>query len=372
MSKGFSSYLNFLRVLAAFVVVLSHFAYERFSRGDYLFIREWNLGSDAVILFFVLSGFVIAYTAREKDKTLGQFTFARATRLYSVVIPAVCATIVFDTLGHAINPAAYDGWWWNSQPVGEMLLRSLSFSTEWGLSGFRVGTNGPFWSLSYEAAYYILFAIAIFSGGLRRALLVTIAILVIGPKALFLMPAWLFGVWLYHRSPSIRLTRNMAYTCFVTPVLVYALALGFHVPAILLKLTNAMIGETAVGLLRFSNEFIWNGLLGAMVTIHLAGALSLFRERSQNGQFVKWVTWLSGASFSVYLVHYPAMQFFQAILPTKLAASWHDLLLLGLTISVCLLFASIYERPLGQFRELARRCLSAPGKMRMSIQSLRQ
>ncbi|MEM8755449.1 MAG: acyltransferase family protein, partial [Pseudomonadota bacterium] len=75
MNPRLSAHLDLLRVLAALVVLFSHFAYARFSRGDYLFVREWNLGSDAVVVFFVLSGYVVAHTAARPGMTFGRFAF---------------------------------------------------------------------------------------------------------------------------------------------------------------------------------------------------------------------------------------------------------------------------------------------------------
>lgn len=103
MSRGFSVYLDAVRFAAAFVVLISHLAYPRFTRGDLQFIRHWDLGRDAVIIFFVLSGVVIAYAA-ERDGTLGTFVFNRVTRLYSVMAPALLLTIVLDLTGQLIHP----------------------------------------------------------------------------------------------------------------------------------------------------------------------------------------------------------------------------------------------------------------------------
>ena len=266
MSSGFSFYLNLLRILAAFVVLLSHFAYERFTRGDYLIIRDWNLGSDAVVVFFVISGFVIAYAAREKDAAASSYVFARATRLYSVVLPAVLLTLLLDFLGSRIDPGGYDGWWWNPAPAWEVLVRTMTFSTEWGGEGFRPGTNGPFWSLSYEAAYYILFGAFVFLAGFRRALVIALLLLAVGVKPLLLMPSWLFGVWLYHRGSAAVPSLALGVACFAGAGLLYIAALAMNVPASLLMLTQALMGREAVDALRFSNEFVWNGLLGLLVT----------------------------------------------------------------------------------------------------------
>jgi len=177
-----------------------------------------NVGSDAVILFLVLSGYVVAHTAREKDKALGHFAFARASRLYSVAVPTIILTLILDYTGSLIDPASYHGWWWNPAPAWEVLLRSLSFTTEWTGSSFRPGTNGPFWSLSYEAAYHILFGVAMFLGGWQRILLLGTMLVLIGINVLILMPAWLCGVWLCYRGSSRSLPAARAWFCFVGPL----------------------------------------------------------------------------------------------------------------------------------------------------------
>ena len=354
MTPGFSHHLDLLRVIAAFVVLASHMAYARFTRGDYLFVREWNLGSDAVILFFVLSGYVIAYTAQEKDRTLPRFAFARLTRLYSVVFPAILLTLALDYLGSRVDPDAYNGWWWNPASAWETLLRSLSFTTEWTANAFRPGTNGPFWSLSYEAAYYALFAIAIFLQGWQRIILLVAVLAFVGIKALLLMPSWLLGVWLYQRASSLRLRPVPALIGFFGPILLYICALTINIPDHFMALTVTSIGKEAVNALRFSNEFLWNALLGLLVTLHLIAALSLFQRTSPKAGLQLLVRWLSGASFSIYIVHYPALQFWHAVLPDTLAPLLRDGVLFGTTLLTCLIFANMFERRLPQWRRAAK------------------
>src|SRR5690606_31622744 len=123
MTRFFSLYLDALRFLAAMVVFVSHFAYPRFTDGDYMIIRDLNLGSDAVVFFFVLSGLVISYTVEVKDKTLKQYAFSRATRLYSVVIPVLLLTVLMDGIGSRIAPAVYDGWWRSEEHTSELQSR---------------------------------------------------------------------------------------------------------------------------------------------------------------------------------------------------------------------------------------------------------
>ena len=54
----------------------------------------------------------------------------------------------------------------------------------------------PYWSLNYEAWYYLLFGLACYLRGHRRTLLVALALLVMGYKLLLLLLVWLAGVWL--------------------------------------------------------------------------------------------------------------------------------------------------------------------------------
>lgn len=107
MNRGFSLYLDTLRFLAALAVFVSHLAYARFTNGNLQWIRDINLGSDAVVVFFVLSGYVIAYTTFARDRGRAAYAEARIARLYSVVIPALLLTFALDTFGSSLQPQIY-------------------------------------------------------------------------------------------------------------------------------------------------------------------------------------------------------------------------------------------------------------------------
>ena len=110
MTAALSLYLDLVRFVAATVVLLSHFAYTRISGGEYLILRRF--GADAVIVFFVLSGYVIAYVSTERERTPGEYAINRCARLYSVVFPALIATVILDQMGRVLDPALYAGWWY--------------------------------------------------------------------------------------------------------------------------------------------------------------------------------------------------------------------------------------------------------------------
>ena len=359
MKPGFSVWLDALRIIATLTVVASHVAYSRFTGGTYQWIRDLNLGSDAVILFFVVSGLVIARAAA-RDATLSRYTFNRATRIYSVMLPALLLTWTFDHIGFGIDSTAYPDHYYQSLPLSTFLIRGLTFSSEWlAFRPVRLGSNGPLWSLSYEVSYYALFGAAVFLTGARRLACVVILALLAGPNILLLIPAWLMGVWLWRqicKDGPARLSPGAALVLAVLPPALYALALWISLPPFLLQLTNDLLPAAIPPLaLRFSNEFLWNGLIGALVALHLFGMSRLLTDWRRGATMIRW---LAQASFSIYVTHYPTLQLTSALIPADAPA--RGLWLVLAALGVGLAFAQIFERPLERWRQLFRPAVPAP------------
>ena len=100
MTNALSLYLDALRFGAAFVVFLSH--YGKFTRGMLWQMQPY--GRTAVMVFFVLSGFVIAWVTETRERTVEDYALSRLARLYSVIVPAFILTAVLDHVAMAINP----------------------------------------------------------------------------------------------------------------------------------------------------------------------------------------------------------------------------------------------------------------------------
>ncbi len=344
MTRGFSIYLDALRFGAAFIVLLSHWAYPRFTDGVYLWIRELNLGSDAVVVFFVLSGLVVAFAADQRDKTAGRFAFARITRLLSVAFPALMLCYGLDRIGATLWPDAYAGWWYNPIGLGQTLWEGLSFTSQWGNDLTRIGTNGPYWSLSYEAAFYVLFGIALWTKGATRIMALTAGALLIGPRILILMPAWLMGVAVWHMIKSGNLpARNKAPAAIIVPLIAYVVSQYIGAPDKLTALSASLLGMEHTGSLGFSDEFLWNAVVGVFIATHLAGVASIARNDIRNLPFIRW---LAGGSFSLYLVHYPLLQFLSPAMGDFAHTPEGYITLLLITFIACYLFSEVFERTL--------------------------
>jgi peptidoglycan/LPS O-acetylase OafA/YrhL len=350
VNRGLSVWLDALRVGATILVVLSHWAYPRFTGGDYIVLRDLNLGSDAVIVFFVISGLVIAYAA-ERDGRLATYAFNRATRLFSVLLPAVLLTFAFDRIGQRIGPEAYDNPFYNPLTLQDMLLRGLTMSNEWAGAGghLRLGTNGPLWSLSYEAAYYVLFALAFYLSGARRAVLMLACAWLFGPRVLLLMPAWLLGVWLWRHiaaGGAARMPLLRAQLFAWGGPLLYIAGLALHLPETLAAFTaEAFAPQHYRMVLGFSDEFLWNALIGGLAALHILGMARLLQHREGCDPGIRW--W-AGASFSIYVTHYPALHLIDACVPA--GTPGRDALLLAGSIGIGLIFAQVFERPIGRLR----------------------
>lgn len=269
---------------------------------------------------------------------------------------ALAVTALFDAARSAIDPAAYDGWWHSDVPLPLAVPVSLLFANEWGALGVRLGTNGPYWSLSYEAAYYVLFGLAVYLRGPRRLLMLAAAGLIFGLKVLLLMPAWIMGVAVYrllagNRGTPGTGTRVAAATLAVGSAGAYAVCLAAGLPDALSALSSGWLRTPA--LLRFSDEFLWNALIGGLFAAHLYAMGILLHQTGDACGIARTIRWLAGASFSVYLVHYPALQLMDAALPDAPGLA-RDLVLISATLAACLAFARIFERPLPAIRRRLR------------------
>src|SRR6516162_6232405 len=105
MTNALSLYLDALRFGAAFVVFVSHYVSERYTGG--LFWQSMPYGRTAVLVFFVLSGFVIAWVTETRERSLEEYVLSRAARLYSVIVPAFIITAAVNYLGEAVDPQLY-------------------------------------------------------------------------------------------------------------------------------------------------------------------------------------------------------------------------------------------------------------------------
>jgi len=191
-SQDLSAYINLVRWSCAVAVTLFHIKVSGFGSGfvDGLLPAH---GDAFVIVFFVISGFVIAHTVdARRDRGALAFSIDRAVRIYSVALPVLIICLLLSMFRPDLLPAdpALD------QPGLTFILSLTCLSQSWSLDVYPY-VDGPYWSLVYEVFYYGIFGIWMFATGWARWLLLALALMAAGPKILLLLPCWLFGAIAY-------------------------------------------------------------------------------------------------------------------------------------------------------------------------------
>ncbi|MBT2387727.1 acyltransferase [Streptomyces sp. ISL-11] len=145
--------LTGLRWYAALLVACFHFAYEEASTGTSLHVFRLKeivyAGPSAVSFFFILSGFVLAWSARPRDTVTG-FWRRRFARIYPSHLVTFCvAVLTMVWMGKELDP--------------RIALANLGLLQSWvpNRKDWWFGYNGVSWSLSCEFLFYLSFPFVI-------------------------------------------------------------------------------------------------------------------------------------------------------------------------------------------------------------------
>lgn len=331
-----SVYLDLVRFLAAVSVVLYH-TWKQFFPDSHV---KWP-GHEAVVVFFVLSGYVIAHTASRPGISLSVYLQHRIARIVPVAWMALALGFVL------------------SIPKGELpfqaVLVNMVFLGQSGLWWTEAPINPPFWSLNYEVWYYLIFAAWMFSPAKYRKLLTALAALIAGPKILLLFPVWLMGVWLYRRMPTLQ--RGQAVLMYASTLVAASLLCWLDVSDSLRSWLYHVCPPA--WRLHYSTQFIYDTLLGIVVTAHFAAAAVLAPSFRWLIHFEKPIRYLAGFSFSIYVFHAPLGELYYAGMNPVLFYA---------ELAVCMfLLAQVTERRVAYFRRLANRLSRQPSAIPSNI-----
>ncbi len=318
-----SAHLDLMRGIAAWAVMWGHVRgnffvdFHALQHPD-LFLKAvyfvTGFGHQAVMVFFVLSGFLISSSVFNGlvagTWSWRDYSINRVSRLYAVLIPGLLLGFIWDKSGSSLF--ASTGLY--TQPLrgfGALVAQKQLTAGVFAGNLFFVqtilcpafGSNGPLWSLANEFWYYVLFPVGLLAligwrrGALRRAAPLTIAAIVL---AAFLGGAMLIGflVWMagcvllvaYSKlrefprrwvAPYISVTSIILISCLVAARLGKSRMLGTDLP------------------------------VGLAFALFLFGILQIdFRVRSD--AYAKLSRFFAGFSYSLYVLHFPALLFLRA------------------------------------------------------------
>lgn len=332
-----SVFLDISRVVSALAVFASHFASHRFSSGELWPLMP--LGSRAVDVFFVLSGFLISASVVGRPLDARRYAIARLARICSVTAPA----LIFSTAVYLLLRALgrIDGFFpalTNWEIVREVASNGLFVAEFWNVH-IDLTADGPYWSLCFEVIYYLAFGLLV-SRWRYRHLGFVVLILAVGPRVMLLFPLWLLGA----AGRSVAMAERLSPRQGMLLAGVSAAALLAALPYFVFHFHGYQYDA-----LDFSPQR-WVSIFDSYLTGLLFVALLLgvhAARRRLSGLLLPLrgaAAWAAGRSFAFYLFHVPLLAllegavFRQASSPFRATAS---ILLVPLLV---VLLAEISER----------------------------
>jgi peptidoglycan/LPS O-acetylase OafA/YrhL len=343
-----SSVIDFLRFFSAIAVFLGHTNFTWFFSGHVNGIGPQN-GQDYVIVFFVLSGFVISWALDRKiNYNFNQYLIDRLSRLWSVAIPALLIGCCLDYFGKGIHSQTYVNIINTNYSELKFIISGLFFHESWFYS-VRPGSNGPFWSLSYEFFYYMIFgSIALLPKLKYKIITGSFFCLFAGPKILILMPCWLVGCGAYWTCKHLQIK-----LFFAIPLLLISgifLFIKFYerwttwTPVIYPELGSPPLFYSA----KFYDDYLTSIFFGIML-VCLSYWFPL--NKKSNGLFSVLMKKCSQCSFSLYVFHFPIMVFLSALGASGILKTASHLLATVCVFALCIFFAVVFEWPLRIYRK---------------------
>ena len=301
-----SHFLNFSRAIAALLVLFFHIRTALVVPYDSLEAHSWltraifvvsTFGHDAVIIFFVLSGYLVGGAVLKIDPKSShdfqEYWIDRSVRIGPVLIAATAFSVVLQHMAPLFG-------------CNDTIVTTLGNAL--ALENFLVKplcNNLPLWSISNEVVYYFAFPVMIaafsrvFSVWLAISLacvtLVFILSLSLTPlddtSIVFDFPLWLIGAALWFVPGNFQRLRWLA----------------------LLGVAGALL----FGRLEFGKSHFWLRDLSLAATFSFLLAIFFYRPMPQSGvratvagYVANGSRWFADLSFSLYVTHYPLIKLY--------------------------------------------------------------
>ena len=323
--------LQYLRGLAAMMVVVFHVTDSSGRLGEALVLPDFAIGQAGVDVFFVISGFIMWVTTATRPQSPGDFFFNRLERigpLYWILTLALTAAALLAPSILRSTQFDYEHF------AGSMLFFPVMHPT--------LGNYNPVlfvgWTLNYEMAFYLLFALALFLPARMRLPAL------IGAMSLAVVAGYVFGA--------------SGVAGFYTRPIILEFALGLVGGAVYLSSTTISRG---VALTVFGSGMVFLFVLGtgehSLLFAGIPAAMVVFgaamAEKQRAPLFRSQPLLLLGnASYSIYLSHIlviPICQIAWSIIGLPVTGAWVAIYVAGMT-SACAIAGIItyygLEKPL--------------------------
>lgn len=320
-------FLDGLRGLAAVYVMIGHARWllwegysegyvqhpEKYSSLNKFMMYSFSLfkyGHEAVLFFFVLSGFVIHLKYAKSLNVHGSakfnwpdYLYRRIKRIYPPFIFALLLTALLDSIGRKLNYTIYYG------ATTYPLINENIGKSDFGIKSFLgnlfflyktytpvFGTNGPAWSLKYEWWFYMFYPLFLIVGA-RKIIYPVVLLTLLFAASFFpaywpeklsadifsLMITWWLGVILADVYTG-RIKLNFKYLAIAAAVIGIKPLIGFQ----------NVLSDVCMALFFF-------GLIAFFITLQQDNLLIRCLEKLKViGDF----------SYTLYITHFPIMVIF--------------------------------------------------------------
>ena len=349
ITQPLSIVLDLVRALAALAVLIGHAKQLGHYSGPYPFGLAFQ--HNAVVIFFVLSGLVIAASvdrakASGRNQTLADYALARTARILPVALPALAISLAVMVIDAAIATTPIFGEDAHGVPASEWLF-ALAFLSESYQTAFA--PNPPYWSLCYEVWFYALFAVATFMDGWKRAAWLIALAAVAGPNVLLLLPVWLVGV-LLARLPAARRVPFWLALAFVA----VAVASLFVMPQFSRPVYRA-IHHFVPWRMGFSLFAITDLVLALAMALGFAGLRTLtLGSAPWLDRMAGPIRYAANMSFSLYLLHWPLLKLLRVLREPENGPLCF-VVVLALILAASAAFATLTEHHRDRVRALLER-----------------
>lgn len=331
--------IDALRAIAALAVVVQHFFGDILREGTVhdgaayrlasASVSYFDAGRFGVVLFFLISGFVVPFSIRGMNP-LRRFAISRFFRLYPAMWLALLCLTFFAFLHGAPPPG--------QTVIANMTMLPSIFGQPW--------MSGAYWTLTIEIVFYVLSAGLFAFGILYRPV-------IIASFAVLLAAATAFPIYLRFAGISLPIQYISLHVSFLYLGLLLRMALvdrlaGATFGAIFVLLVQAVV-LLSIGEFSLSRQdgFFLVGTTPILISYIAALCLFLFSVKTGKPQ-TPVLTWLGALSYSIYLFHGIAALIVFKMFP--LTGNWTDgpivLVCLLLTLAISLFVYECLEKPM--------------------------
>lgn len=360
----FSVHLDMIRGVSALVVLFGHGRNLLF--GNYVpltgaagFVHHQEgtrgFGDQAVIVFFVLSGYLIGTgvlgAVRAGTWSWREYLLTRICRLWVVLVPALLLGALWDFAGLHFYGGSHLYLGYGTQTVLEgstlsrlsprVLLGNYLFLQTISVPYF--GTNRALWSLAYEFWFYMLFPLIALTFSRRtsprsRLLYALFSVLIawfVGPSVLEGFVLWLCGVGV-SLIPALPEGKAAYMATCVSSLLLIVVVIVTRVVTLPVFAANIALAVTCGGLLY---------------------GLRRYRHPCPFAPYKSVAHNLARSSYTLYLVHLPPLVFLAGALHAPwqarpASAGYYLLIIVGLLLYANVMYL-LFEANTGRMRRLA-------------------